>query len=312
MEKSKLANIIKISEDRMLSMLIRDRNHPDYCFFSTLSLVKSKPAIQCLVHPLCLLVTEKFFNSKLYGEEMPIRWAKAAILNTIKLQNNNGTYGNKKEFYWTPIITYHTTMAYRKMSNFFEEEEKQDLKNSLIKAGDFLCKVKLKDYLRIVENIIALYELFKLTGNRKYDNHSSKLLLSIIKKQHNTGFIESTTGFDVRKHFVLVELLSKYHFLNKSDISKGILKNSILLLSHLQRPDGTIENELFEYEDFLTTPGHILHMSKEFPQTISLINGMIESSEKLGGKIIPYQDLLPFSLSVNRLFSTYKLIFEKS
>ena len=301
-------NLIRISEDRMLSMLIRDRNHPDYGFFSKKKLIDEKPVIQCLVHPLSLLVTDKIFNSKLYGEEMPIRWTKAAILNIIELQNSNGSYGNKEFFYWTPIIVYHVTMAYRKMSIYFDDEEKKFFETSLAKAGNYLCKIKLNDYLRIVENIVALYELFKLIGNRKYDEVASELLVKILKLQHNTGFIESKKGFDIRKHFVLVELISKYHFLNKSDVSKSILKAGISILSKFQRPDGTLENEIFECEEFLTPPGYIINMSKEFPETVPIICGMVESSKKMGIKIIPYQDIVPFSLSINRLFTTYKLL----
>ena len=300
--------LVRIVEDRLLTLLVRDRNNLDYCFFSSKDSVIETPSIQSLVYPLTLLTTEKHLSSILYGEEMPIRWSKRALTNIFKLQNSNGSFGDKSKFYWTPILVYYAILSFRKLSVYFESDERKQFKKDIIKAGSFLCNVKLKNYLRVAENIVALNELFKLTGDRTYEKVSVALLLELLEKQHKIGFIESGSGFDVRKHFVLLELLSKYHFSNKSDLCRGILKSGLPLLYSLQRPDGSLENEIFEKEDFLTPPGYLIHMEKEFKDVSSLVDGMIDGTVKLGRRIIPYQDLLHFSLSTSRLFSTFELL----
>lgn len=307
--KESLFSLIRTQEHRLLDMLGRDKCSTDYGRFAPREELLAQPALQCLLLPLARLVSDRTFSSPLYGEEIPVNWARAALLTLHDIQQPGGGFGKRPGHDWTGLLLYQAILAFRRIGRCMDDAEKTVLDMVLLQAGRFVARHCPRSSLRQLESALALLELFRLTGNREFETCSQKKLQILLSQQQPGGFFPEPDGFDARQHFIATELISRCHFLQKSDLTRALLKASLPLLYHLQRPDGTIENEMFEHEDFLTLPGYLLHLRRELPESEDFLDRLTAGAMRDGQRILPWQHRLEFATSGYRLFSTIELFF---
>lgn len=307
--KDSLFSLVRTLEHRLLDMLGRDKCSTDYGRFAPREELLLQPALQCLLFPLTRLVSDRTFDSPLYGEEIPINWARAALLTLHDIQQSGGGFGRRPGHDWTGLLLYQSILAFRRISRCMDDAEKTVLDMVFLQAGKFLTRHRPRSSLRQLEGALALLELFRLTGNREFESCSRKQLQDLLARQQPGGYFPEPDGFDARHHFIATELLSRCHYLQKSDLTRALLKAALPLLHHLQRPDGTIENEMFDREDFLTLPGYLLHLRREMPENSDFLDRLADGAIRDGQRILPWQHRLEFAVSGYRLFSTLELFF---
>lgn len=313
MPRRALLDTLRLTEERLLHMLARDRNDPDWGLFAPVAEVRKFPMLQCLLHPLAALVTDRALESPLYGEEIPIRWAKASLFALPLLQERSGAYGEGAGRPFTGLLAAHGALALRALKPCLTADETTRLEVSLARAAAW-CRRRTgrePDFLRLAEQAIALHEVFLLTGDRTLDAASNDALVRLCRMQGAEGNLHPPgTPFDVKRHFILAELVARRHYLDKSAASRALLKGALHLLRHLQRPDGSLENETFGAEDFFAPPGHLLSIRREVQGASALVDGLLSATVARGRRTLPFLDRQTFACSLTRLVATVKLLAE--
>lgn len=113
---------------------------------------------------------------------------------------------------------------------------------SFEKSGTFLARYRetgtLSNHLAIAA--AALFNIYRLTGNRLWKAQSDRLIDELSRNQHEEGWFTEYDGCDIGYQTVTVEFLANIYAEEPSDRILNMLRKNVAFLRNFVHPDGSI------------------------------------------------------------------------
>lgn len=225
----------------------------------------SNARMQEFVLSLALLYKNNF-SKKYYQNEKIKEMAISGIDFWTKIQNKDGSfnewYPNERSFVATAFSTYAITESFVLLKD--EIENKRKIMESLEKAGDFLISSNSEVSNQLAGAIMALYNIYLITGDKKYKKGSEAKIKELLGRQTREGWFPEYGGFDFGYSTVLLDYFGKLY---KKTKDKRILSSSKKLcnyLSYFIHPDFSVGGSYGTRETQYTLPHGIEIFSKYF------------------------------------------------
>lgn len=298
---------IKQSMPRILNLLNRNPSSTnygsfdrDYWNYNSFDISSSRK--QEAVLTLALMYTIKRKDNPYYNNNLVLEWVNAALEFTKKLQNADGSfnevYPNEHSFVATSFVAYSLSETILLLN------DKISGKNSIIKylkkSGDWLLK---KDEKMAINqkcgSVIALYNIYLLTKEKKYMKGARCKLIDLLKIQNDEGWFPEYDGADIGYLSLSIDYLAKYY--KKAKDGK--------LLQHLRK---AVDFIIYFMAPNYTAGGEIGSRNTEYiiPHGFELLAGKIQNAKTIcnfARKAISCRKILPPSLIDDRylLFNSY-------
>jgi hypothetical protein len=236
------------------------------------------------------LVYAKEYPNNIYYKHPKIRdWAIAAMEFLSETQNPDGTCNDTYPYSWSVAVvafpTYAVSEAYLLLHKDLKESSKNVILKTLEKSGNWL----LKSHDMNVTNqesaaLIALYNLFQITGDERYRNGAENKMKLILKNQSPEGWFNEYGGGDIAYLTVTIDSLAKYYQkTGDKDILK-ILDKAIEFISYFVHPNGTMGGEYASRNPEFIIPSGFEILSEEIPLASSIADSNIRALNQ--GQII--------------------------
>lgn len=242
--KKAYSNAILNQTPRLISLIDRNSYSSTYgCFDRSFwhSQLTDFPSARfqeaCLT--LALLYKQQYPNNIYYQNPKIEQWAVAAIKYWQKIQSTNGSfnewYPNEHSFVATAFTLYAVTETYLLL-----KLNSASLINSIKKSADWLSsQTETSASNQQAGAVIALYNTFLLTKQKKYRQIAKAKLTQLIKTQSKEGWFPEYGGADIGYSSVLLDYLAKYY--QKSKDKQALIATQKLLqfLKYFIHPNQT-------------------------------------------------------------------------
>ncbi|MDO8559288.1 MAG: hypothetical protein Q7R84_03055 [bacterium] len=159
----------------------------------------------------------------------------------LKIQGKEGSfnewYPHEKSFVATAFSSYAVSETLILLSDM---ETKKEIIAGLKKAGDWL--LGRRDNQALNQNagaLAALYNIFLLTGEEKYEKECQKLVEFFKKNQNEEGWFPEYGGADIGYLSLTLDYMAKYYLKSKNRNVLPILEKGLDFLSNFIHPDGS-------------------------------------------------------------------------
>lgn len=235
---------------RLLTLLDREEFSSTYgCFdrsFWHYKFITDYPCAryQEAVLSLAIFYTNQFPGNIYFRNEKMLNWSKAAMLYWTKIQNKDGSfneaYPNEHSFVTTAFTLYNVSEAFLILSDYMEEDEKNKILKSIIKAANWLLT---SDDPWVANHtagsLIALYNVYLITNDAKYKKGASKKLAYTLAMQNEEGWFCEYEGADVGYLSMTIDFIAKYYKKSKDAKVLEPLKKACYFLSYFLHSDGS-------------------------------------------------------------------------
>lgn len=186
---------------------------------------------------LALLYGIRSKQNPYYHQQKIKSWALASVRYLTKIQSKNGSfnewYPNEHSFVATAFSLYAATeicLIFPRHSGYFLP--------SLIRAADWLCRqTELDASNQQAGACVALYNLFLLTKNPKYQQAASDKFAQIAASQTNEGWVVEYGGADIGYSTVMADYLAKYYQKSQDSAVLPVLHKLLDFLNYFIHPD---------------------------------------------------------------------------
>ena len=211
-----------------------DRN---FWHYKTLDFASAR--LQEGVLSLALVYTDpetEFFKKREVRE-----WIRGALSFWLKIQTGSGSfnewYPRERSFVATAFSSYAVSETLLLLGDL---EEKERVVAGLRKAGDWLLgKRETRAFNQNAGALAALYNIFLLTGEEKYQKECWALVDFLKERQSSEGWFTEYGGADIGYLSVSLDYAAKYYLKSKDERVLPILKKGLGFLSYFLHPDGT-------------------------------------------------------------------------
>lgn len=178
----------------------------------------------------------QFFQKKKIKE-----WIEGALQFWLKIQNRDGSfnewYPQEKSFVATAFSSYAISETLLLVSDIKKREK---VVFGLKRAADWLIGKREKQALnQNAGALAALYNIFLLTGDRRYQKESERFLEFLKKSQNEEGWFFEYGGPDIGYLSLTLDYLAKYYLKSKDKTVFPLVEKGLFFLSHFIHPDGS-------------------------------------------------------------------------
>jgi len=188
---------------------------------------------------LALLYFNKFKGNIYYNQPRIKELAIAALDYTIKIQHKDGSfdewYPNEHSFCATAFVTYSMSEVCLQLGI----KEAKYL-HHFEKGVSFLMKTKEDVANQQAGSLIAIYNLYLLTNNKKFINYSKRKLAILSKLQSEEGWFAEYGSADIGYLTVTLDCLGKYYSRSKDLQAFDMAKKALDFLKYFIHPDGSL------------------------------------------------------------------------
>jgi len=229
---------------RLLGLLNRNISSSSYGCFDREFWHYNTADIPCArkqegVLTLTLLYLTEHKKNKYYRSNEIFLYIMGAMLFWTRIQNKNGSfnewYPNEHSFVVTSFSTYAVSESLLLLKDDIPHKQYHAIINALKKAGDWLIK---KNEPRVMNQqtgaIIALLNLYLLTGDNKYQAASKEKISLLKQRQSAEGWFIEYGGPDIGYLSLAIDYLSKYYLKTRDaqvgeilTLALGFIKNYI-------------------------------------------------------------------------------------
>jgi hypothetical protein len=231
---------------------------------------------------LALVYTNKYPNNIYYKHPKIRDWAIAAMEFLTKTQNRDGSHNLNYPYIWSVAAvafpTYAVSEAYLLLHEDINDPPKEIIIETLEKAGNWLLKSR-DTHVTNQESgaLIALYNLYQVTGDKKYKNGAENKLKLILKNQSSEGWFYEYGGGDISYLTVTIDSLAKYYQKTGNKELLKILDKAIEFISYFVHPNGTMGGEYTSRNpEFVMASGFEI-LSQEFPLAAAIADSNIRT-----------------------------------
>ncbi len=280
--------------DRILSMQNRnpksgtygcfDRNYWHYCIVDTPS-ARMQEAALSLAHAYLL----KHEDNPYYNNRNVLAWAAAGLKYWTEMQESNGSfnewYPKEHSFVATAFSLYAMTETCLLLKKHIIIDGK--LMKAITKAADWLC---MHEETRVQNQfsgaIIALYNCYLLTKNRKYEQDAKKKLMTLKKLQDEEGWFMEYGGADIGYLSLAIDYLAKYYRKTGNKTALDMALKAVEFIQYALHPDGTAGGPYGSRNTEYLIPHGFEILAKEKP-VATAVASFIEKSTADGKLISP-------------------------
>ena len=190
---------------------------------------------------LALLYKNRFQGNIFYKKEKTLEWAIGAIDYWVALSNKDGSvnevYPNERSFCGTSFSTY----AISEAIIILQLGKRYDLES----MGNWLKRHNnLEVSNQVAGAILALQNIFSITGKEEYKKAAENKLEKLVSKQQETGVFPEYGGSDIGYHTLTLSCLAKYYKKTENRSLKGPLEKATRFCERAIRENGT-----YDYSD---------------------------------------------------------------
>jgi hypothetical protein len=243
-----------------------------YWHYNTSDFASARSQEAVLTLALLYKINKK--NNIYYNKKLILDWINAGLEFWAQIQEPNGSfnewYPKEHSFVATAFSTYAISEAVLLLGE--KIREKETILSSLQKAGDWILN---KNEKRVQNQesgaAIALYNLYLLTGEKKYKKSAKEKIKFIINNQTKEGWFYEYRGADIGYLSLCVDYLSKYYKKTSDTNLLNTLNKAINFLSYFIHPNETFGGEYGSRNTEYMIPHGFEIMSEEIPaaKTIS-------------------------------------------
>jgi len=239
---------------RLLSLMDRNRFSPTYgCLdrgYWHYKAITDYPAAvyQQGILALALLYKNNFEGNDYFGNKQLFEWISGGISFWAGIQKKDGSFDE-----WYPnehsyVATAFTSYAISETVLLLKEELPKGLKEkaigALIKSGAWLARHKDEVVLNHTAGAVAaLYNIFKLTDDKRYSEALNQAIKTMIKNQSNEGWFYEYYGADPGYLGLSVDFMAKYYKRSGDDTVLGPLKKALRFMACFVHPDSSYGGE---------------------------------------------------------------------
>jgi hypothetical protein len=260
---------------RLLSLMDRKKSSKTYgCgdrYYWRYKIIDFPSAnFQIAALPLALIYTNEY-SSNIYYKHPKIRdFAIAAMEFLSETQNPDGTLNDGYPFIWSVAAvafpTYTISEAYLLLHDDLKESSKNVILETLEKAGKWLLKSHDIDVTNQESGaLIALYNLYQITGDERYRNGAETKMKLILKNQSSEGWFNEYGGGDIAYLTITIDSLAKYYQKTGNKELLKILDKAIEFISYFVHPNGTMGGEYASRNPEFIIPSGFEILSEEIP-----------------------------------------------
>ncbi|MDP3990739.1 MAG: hypothetical protein Q8P63_00295 [Candidatus Nealsonbacteria bacterium] len=160
----------------------------------------------------------------------------------LKIQNREGSFNEwypyEKSFVATAFSSYAISETLLLLPDI---KEKEKVIAGLRKAADWLCGKRDKQALnQNIGALAALYNIFLLTGDSRYQQECDKIIEFLKKEQNQEGWFFEYGSADIGYLSLSLDYLAKYYLKSKNEEVRPLLEKGLLFLSYFIHPDGSV------------------------------------------------------------------------
>jgi hypothetical protein len=269
---------------RLLSLLDRDEESITYgCFdrwywqYKVIDFPCARFQEACLT--LSLLYKNEY-PGNLYRHNKKIRdWAFASMEFWSKIQNRDGSfneaYPNEHSFVATAFSTYAISESLILLEG---RKEYNEVFEGLIKAADWLTR---NDEILATNQeagaVAALYNVYKLTGEKEYLEDIERKLEIISDNQSEEGWFYEYGGPDFGYLSLGIDYLAKYYHRSHDERVTDLLKKSVSFLTNFIHPNGTIGGQYGSRNTEYLIPHGFEIFGRKFPLALAISDIFLKS-----------------------------------
>jgi len=294
MDKTIYYDVAITQAARLLGLLDRNINSKTYGCFDRNYWHYKITDFPCVRHQEAALTLSLLY--KLNRKDNPyfrnsniLRWINASLKFWCSIQNKDGSfnewYPNEKSFAVTAFSSYTASECLLTNKSI---RGKSQIVASLRKSGNWL--LKRSDFHATNQTsgaILLLYNLYKLTNERKYLKACRDKLSRLIKKQTPEGWWNEYNGADIGYHSLTIDYLSKLLKKFSDQRLKNAIDKGIEFLSHFIHPNFTFGGEYGSRNTEFMIP-HGIELSAGHNKDAASIAHAIRNSLKDSSAIGPY------------------------
>jgi hypothetical protein len=234
---------------------------------------------------LAQIYTKKYPNNVYYNHPKIRDWAIAAMEFLTKIQNDDGSFDYGWSVAAAAFPTYAVSEAYLLLHHELNDSFRERIIETLEKAGNWLLKSQDIDVTNQEAGaLIALYNLYQITGDDKYRNGAENKMKLILKNQSPEGWFNEYGGGDIAYLTVTIDSLAKYYQkTGNKDILK-ILDEAIEFICYFVHPNGTMGGEYASRNPEFIIPSGFEILSREIPLASAIADSNIHALNR--GQII--------------------------
>lgn len=242
----------------------------------------SSASFQSAALVLALVYTNKYPNNMYYNHPKIRDWAIAAMEFLTKIQNYDGSFNGGYPYVWSVDAVASPICAVSESYLLLEEQINNSLKeiftDTIKKAGNWLLKSRDTHVINQESTaLIALYNIYQITGDEKYKNGAENKIKMILKNQSSEGWFNEYGGGDIAYLTVTINSLAKYYQkTGDKDILKTLNK-AIEFISYFVHPNGTMGGEYTSRNPEFIIPNGFEILSREIPLAAAIADSNIQA-----------------------------------
>lgn len=222
------------------------------------------------------LIYANEYPGNIYYKHSKIRdWSIAAMEFLSSTQNSDGSLNGSFPFIWSvagvSFPTYNVSEAFLLLENEINNFSKESIIETLDKAGHWLLRSRDVNVINQESAaLMALYNLYLITGDDKYKTGVNKKLRFISENQSTEGWFNEYGGGDIAYLTLVIDLLAKYHQKSGDRDVLDILEKALEFNSYFVHPNGTMGGEYSSRNPEFIVPSGYEILSERFPIALSI------------------------------------------
>lgn len=219
-------------------------------------------------------------STRYYHSPLLLEWINAALNFWVKIQSKNGSfsewYPKENSFVATSFSTYAISETLLILGNKIKNSAK------IISALEKSCNWLLNKRETIVQNqesgsILALFNVYLLTGNLKYKYSARRKLFSLMQKQTKEGWFYEYGGPDIGYLSLTIDYLAKYYQKSKDENAFRMASKAVDFISYFIHPNLTFGGEYASRNTEYLIPHGFEILSSRNKKAAAIANAIRES-----------------------------------
>ncbi len=201
----------------------------------------------------------------------------SGLMYWCKIQNKDGSlneyYQNDHSFCPTAFTAFAAAKTFYICENLFNDSQKIIIKNSLLKAGNWLSEHSYPEVQnQMIASMNALYFISMTLKNEKIKSAFLKRRSEVLNAQDEEGWFSEYNGADIGYSFVAIDLFANYlEKRNDKEVLKAVEKLLKFIINFIH-PDGTIGSTYGSRCTSHIMPYGIIYFSQfDFPEALELL-----------------------------------------
>lgn len=241
-----------------------------------------------------------------------LEWIEGGFNFWSKIQYRRGDFDEAYPFEHslaaTAFTSFYLSEAWSIVKENLSTDTANQFKSAILKAGNWLIKNDEKHGFlsnHLAAAAAALYHIFLVTGQEKFENRSKYFIDKILNHQSAEGWFEEYGGADPGYQTHGCFYLTRYYELNPSEELSNALMKSLEFLAYFVHPDGSIGGEYASRNTQTYYPAAFEMMSQWNGRAKWIADQMFESVESLAAAGLGTVDIYNYFPLLNNYVFAY-------